>query len=206
MKRLICCILLAVLIFSGCSQRKTTSGSMIADNIFPYEKFIFRVNDMKKNFKPANFINASSEGPLVKQIFVFPEDIQLDVRNNDGINGDPGKPSKYILYYLTKDKSVFIKMNLIYAQNTNVGIVLQSIVSPVDNVGLDKEYHSIHRPFAINKMLSRKGYLIHLEYYLIDPDKDSGNHDKKIQKLIDIDREFCRKLEKYLLEVETAEK
>lgn len=212
MKKYILFLIIAAMIsLIGCNFSKETyntrerlteqsNNNTGIDNDLKYEDFVEYVEKFREEFRASNFISAVADGPLPKQIVVFPKDTKLDSRNNDGIDGDTARPTKYILYYLTQDKTALVKLSFVYTKAENSGIVLQSIVSPADNIGIEEKYQSLKRPYSITKILSRNNYLMVFEYFLVDPDKIEASDDEKIMKLINIEIDFYKSVEAFLIE------
>ncbi len=192
MKKIIIIILLISLFSIGCATKTNTFS------IKEYDSFVNTVYNFKEKFSPKDFKNINSEGPLVKQIWVLPENTLIDKRTNDSINGDTNFPSKYEIYYLKDDSSVLTKVVFIYNHIDYEGIILHSVVSPEDNVTLKEDYHNLNRPFVINKIISYGNYLVSVQYFLIE-NKKLANDEQKIRYLLNVDNEFYRQLELFLL-------
>lgn len=190
-----------LLLCGGCVDSSAEHGSQNSKDVFTYEAYQSMVEGYAKGFAPDGFVNATSEIGPTNMIVVFSQDEKLDKRSNDGVEGNPQNPSKYVLYFLNEKLSVFIKMSIIYASSNEEGILYHSITSPVDNEGIASAYHSIERPFNLTKVISRKNYMISLEYFSTASRQDSQETDAdRIQTLIDTDSAFSKVLTAYILD------
>lgn len=203
---LILCIVFSI---TGCNSTADKSQGKVSTTNSPkpitqndkddYKKFTENAKKFISSYKPNKYTCLTPKDTLNNiQYIIFPEDLKLEKRSNDGVDGDPATPSKFDFYYLKEDKSILIKVRLIYAKTNQVGIISSSIISPDDNDSIDPQFKEIDRPYIVNELIgTREHFLMSIESVLLESDgKESKS--KKITKLIQESTEFYRQVENFI--------
>ncbi|HHW42183.1 MAG TPA: hypothetical protein GXX19_13805 [Syntrophomonadaceae bacterium] len=146
-----------------------------------------------------NFYPVSKKNPP-RMITVFPEGLLLDKRTTSCFQDDPGKPTGYEMFFINKNNTVLIKLNLFYTPaNPNKGILFYQVISPEDNINLQDNYTSIPRPIMVETYESYGDYGVLVNAFST-VQKPNNDLEKIVIDTINVNWEFVKLLESFLLE------
>lgn len=118
------------------SLRYSTGRPVSTENHDKYQVFQNTYIKLLNHNYGDNFYPVSKKNPP-RMITVFPKGLLLDKRTTSCFQDDPGKPPGYEMFFINKDNTVLIKLNLFYTPaNPNKGILFYQVISPEDNINL----------------------------------------------------------------------
>lgn len=177
---LICLLLIFLLI--GCSPQ--SSPVIIKDDpIDAYTEFVKDVSYIQKELNPTGYIGLTRGEKLNKQFTSFPDFQKLDSRKFDAIKGETEKPSRYEFFYLNKEETILVRINLIYAPEYKDTEILSIIsLNPGEIEHIDEEYQNL-LPFVYTSyLIPYKNGLAQIDFF---GTKKSGNVKDQYRYVID---------------------
>ena len=191
-KYILVMFLSVVICFVGCQKQGKAAQTFSEQNF--KDLFIYSLNE----FKPKDYTCLSYTDMLDPVITALPEEIKIDDRKFDGIDGDQQRPSKYTSYYKSKEGSILIRIDYIY-EKTKKGVISISPVSPADPMNLKKEYEGTKRPYFLNELFGFGDYMVEINSFLVEPDSKKSPDDNILYLILQA-KAFYLQLEDCLLQ------
>lgn len=200
-----------VLLISGCLANTSTVKSPLKQNTnteantnqnVSYESFINRVQLIKKSLATGGFDLITKGDKLNRQFTSFPDNQKLDSRLFDGVKGNSNLPSRYEFYFLNKEKTVLVRMNLIYCpefNSTKIIALTSHIPGQLPYVG--EEHQKITEINYTTYLIAFKGGIAQVDFMLVNNARAKGIKDSKKYLIEEGEKKFLPTLEKSLLSV-----
>lgn len=203
-------IFLFILIVTGCSKTTTstnTNEQLLNFNKANYELFVNNVKVFRKSFNPKGFSLISKgekDQEELNRIFTsFPDNQKLDTRKFDGVNNDPTLPSRYEFLYLNDEKTILIRINLIYSpefKSTQILSVLSYFPGQVPFI--DNQYQKVVSSNLSTYVITYNGGLALVDFLLTN--NANSISDKKKYLIQNGETQIFPELEKNLLSLKQS--
>lgn len=206
-------LLLLVLVLFGIeylSSRTIAEDNSINKNeednpINKYNEFNSDVFMLKEKLNPEGFDKITTGEILNTSLTSFPDYQKLDIRNHDGVDNDSSRPSRYEIIYLSKDETILVRLNLIYAPEfTNTKILSLQSFSPGRIEFVDNEYQDLLSTSNTSYLISYKNGLAQVDFWTTN--KFPSNEDDYFHLLNEGEEKFLPMLQDILLKISNEKK
>ncbi|GLC89466.1 hypothetical protein [Lysinibacillus piscis] len=170
-----------------------------------YNEFNSDVLMLKEKLSPEGFDKITTGESLNRSLTSFPDYQTLDIRNHDGVDNDSSRPSRYEIFYLSKDETILVRLNLIYAPEfTNTKIVSLQSFSPGRIEFVDTEYQNIVSISSTSYLISYKNGLAQVDFWTTN--KFPSSEDDYFHLLNEGEEKFLPTLQDILLKISNEKK
>lgn len=165
-----------------------------------YIEFNSDVSLLKEKLHPEGFALITKGEDLNRSLTTFPDYQTLDIRNNDGVDNDTNRPSRYEFLYLSKDETILVRLNLIYAPEfTTTKILSLQSFSPGRIEFVDKEFQDLIPTTHTSYLISYKNGVAQVDFSTTN--KFPSNEDDYFHLLNEGEAKFLPMLQDILLEI-----
>lgn len=141
-----------------------------------YSTFVKNASQVFSQELPEQYTLVSDNKALNNDYTGFIGGQKLDKRTNDSINGEMKEPSRYQFYFINKQKTVLVQLNLIYEPSyTNTKIISVTRHFPEDINYFDQSYSSITDIYTIGYLAAFNGGIAKIDFLLTN---DANIEDK----------------------------
>jgi hypothetical protein len=165
-----------------------------------YIEFNSDVSKLKEKLHPEGFALITTGEDLNRSLTSFPDYQTLDIRGNDGVDNDTNRPSRYELLYLSKDETILVRLNLIYAPEfTTTKILSLQSFSPGRIEFVEQEYQDIIPTTHTSYLISYKNGIAQVDF--LTTNNFPSNEDDYFHLLNDGEAKFLPMFQDILLEI-----
>lgn len=181
-------------------------NKFVEDNpINKYNEFSSDVLMLTEKLSPEGFDKITSGEILNTSLTSFPDYQKLDLRNHDGVDNDSSRPSRYEIFYLSKDETILVRLNLIYSPEfTNTQILSLQSFSPGRIEFVDNKYQDLLSTSNTSYLVSYKNGLAQIDF--LTTNKFPSNEDDYFHLLNEGEEKFLPMLQDILLKISNEKK